>query len=644
MFFFSITVNSQQRRTATFGEPTHQELTLTSYEKDPEASGVVLYEKGNNYFKYANGYVFIYKDVHRKIKVLDAKKFDQSTVDIYLYNNGSDKEKITSIKAVTHNGSLQTYVKSDSYYDIDISENWTKKRFTFPNVKNGSIIEYSYTLRTPYFFNFGEWSYQGKLPKIYSEFNSEIPGNYAYNRVIYGKNELFINKASVKRNCFSLPGYSKPADCEIALYVMKDIPAFKEESYMLAKSNYISRVDYELMYYYNYDGVKIKFSKTWKDVEKEFKHDKGMGRQLNNNSYFKSKIPENISTISDDLEKAKAIYTYIQHHFNWDGNSGVFSDARVKKAFDKKFGSSTEINLSLINALQAADLDAKLVLHSTREHGLPALSYPVISDFNYVLVHLTINEEEYLLDATDKFIPFGILPFRALNLRSRVMDFKEGSYWQTIVPYSKNVSYISAQLKMEDDYLIGEVSEISTGYKAIYKRKEKSNKSESEYLISKEEQIPELEVNDFSLENLSELDQPLKEKYTIEYGLESISNKIYLNPFFLINQLKENPFKSEERNFPVNIGYPISNTYILSIDLNNEYEVEQLPKNKAIALAGDVGDCKVLYSSKNGKVNLRFVFKLTDSHFKTEEYQNLKEFYNQVVKVITKDAIVLKKL
>jgi len=197
---------------------------------------------------------------------------------------------------------------------------------------------------------------------------------------------------------------------------------------------------------------------------------------------------------------------------------------------------------------------------------------------------------------------------------------------------------------MEDDLLTGEVNEISTGYRAINNRKERSSKSENDYLISKEEQVPELEINDFSMENISELDQPLKEKYTIEYGLESISNKIYLNPFFLINQLKENLFKSEERNFPVNIGYPISNTYILSIDLNNEYEVEQLPKNRAIALAGDVGDCKVLYSYKNGKVNLRFVFKLTDSHFKTEEYQNLKEFYNQVVKVITKDAIVLKKL
>ena len=56
----------------------------------------------------------------------------------------------------------------------------------------------------------------------------------------------------------------------------------------------------------------------------------------------------------------------------------MFSHPRVKKAYKNKSGNTWEINISLINALQAANLDAKLGLHSTGENGLPNTSFPVI--------------------------------------------------------------------------------------------------------------------------------------------------------------------------------------------------------------------------------------------------------------------------
>ncbi|MFT5076547.1 MAG: hypothetical protein ACI9D4_001905 [Polaribacter sp.] len=106
----------------------------------------------------------------------------------------------------------------------------------------------------------------------------------------------------------------------------------------------------------------------------------------------------------------------------------------MKDAFEKKSGSIAEINLSLINALEAADLDAKIVLHSTRENGLPTKAYPIITDFNYLLALVTIGDEKIILDASEKFAPFRILPFRTLNKEVRVMDYKKGSYWLPIEP------------------------------------------------------------------------------------------------------------------------------------------------------------------------------------------------------------------
>ncbi len=645
LFLVSIFSYSQQTRTANFGELTHQELTMSPFEKDPEASGVVLFEKGEYTIALVQNYVQLIKKVHIKIKVLDASKFDKSTVNIYLYIGKESREKVKKIKAVTHNGKLQTYVKKDDFYDIEEGTYLSIKRFTFPNVKDGSVLEYEYTVHSPFLFNLDSWAFQSDLPTIYSEFTSKIPSNYIYNRSLYGKQKLIINEAKNLGNCFSVPGATSVIDCEIATYVMKDIPAFKEEAYMLAKKNYISRVDFELMVYYDFNGVKNKYSKSWKDVDKEFRTDKDIGRQLNNNSYFKDKIPENILTITDDLEKAKKIYTFIQEHYTWNGVQGIFGNSRVKKAYENNTGSVNEINLSLINALQAAELDTKLVLHSTRNNGLANTSYPVIKDFNYLLAYLTIGDNNYLLDATDKEIPFNTIPFKALNVQGRIMDFKKGSYWHLIEPNPKNINYISAQLTLnEEDMITGEVNEVHTGYRAIDKRKELNNINESDYTLKKESSLSEIEISEYTNENKSNLEVPLKEKYSIEFSPEIVANKIYLFPYFLQDNFTENPFKLKERSYMVDIGYPITNTYMLSLNLNNLYEVEQLPSNKKIKLAGDAGECTVLYSYSNGKINLRFNFKLNSYRFSPDEYQGLKEFFNQVIDVLTKETIVLKKL
>ena len=67
---------SQQRETADFGNPTAGEFALQSYSKDPEAAGVVLFEKGNYYFELVENYVKLIKEVHVKMKVFNAKNFD----------------------------------------------------------------------------------------------------------------------------------------------------------------------------------------------------------------------------------------------------------------------------------------------------------------------------------------------------------------------------------------------------------------------------------------------------------------------------------------------------------------------------------------------------------------------------------------
>ncbi|WP_299430049.1 DUF3857 domain-containing protein [uncultured Maribacter sp.] len=280
-FTFPISIFSQNKKPHPFGELLNSEKNLVIYTKDTTASAVVLYERGDNYFKVIKNRVRLVKDFHIKIKILSKKGFDAGTISIPFYHNETSTEHIKNLKAITHNGTTKTFLQPNHIYTKDLSERWKEKTFTFPNIKKGSILEYQYQQVSPYFFNLNGWEFQSSIPKMHSEFNAKIPGNYIYNIILKGNHKLDVNDVTIEKNCFYIEGFPEPAECEVLKYVMKDIPAFnEEEEYMLAASNYKSKIEFELSEHHDFNGTSNKYTKSWKDVDKEFRTDKDIGKQL----------------------------------------------------------------------------------------------------------------------------------------------------------------------------------------------------------------------------------------------------------------------------------------------------------------------------------------------------------------------------
>jgi hypothetical protein len=644
LFFLSAICNSQDRITAEFGKPNALEFKMTSYKYAPNFSAVVLFEKEKDYFKLVDNRIKIVKIIHRKIKVFDAKKFDGATIEILYRNSKNNKDEIVKLTAITHNGELQTYIKEDKIYTQQLSPYHAIKSFTFGNVRDGSILEYTYTLLSNNLLALDGWQFQDSYPKIYSEFETEIPGNYVYNKVLIGNEKLDVNQVRLIRNCFSLPGYVKNADCEAGIYAMHNVPPFISEEYMLSPKNYLAKINFELKEEYDHKGYKTKYTKEWKDIDKEFRTEKDVGRQLNNTAFYRSKIPENIVKISQPLEKARAIYSWIQEYYTWNEKYNLFNDVNVKDAYQRRTGNISEINLSLINALDAVDLDAKIMLISTRDNGLPTQSYPVLTEFNYLICFLTIDNKNYVLDATDKFVPFDMLPFRALNLTGRVMDFKKGSFWYDIKPKEKNISLVRSKLKMNPDGVLqGDVVETWLGYFGINKRRALSQIKQDEYAQFKENNRIGVEVSNYSIENIEDIDTPLKESYKLKLELDEIDNTLYLHPFAHQSYFSKNPFQLDRRNYPVEFGYPLKTTYLMTLDTSG-YEIESLPENIVAALPNNGGNLNLVYSETNGVINIRLSIKILKERFSPNDYNSLKDFFDKIITVQAKDLITLKKI
>lgn len=619
------------------GKISNQELNMKTYSKDSAANAVVLQEFGNAEISNRENSPLVFQ-YHVKIKIFNSKAFDHGDVTIRLHKQENREETVEKIAGITfsqsENGTIEsTSLDPSKIYHENKSKYTNQVRFAMPGLKNGCVIEYSYTVVSPFLFNFKTWEFQTDIPKVYSEYIAHIPAIYNYNIVLKGNKKLTKSTAALDRECFT-PGGGLKTDCSVMTYAMADIPAFAEEKYMTAPSNFISAMYFELSDYSDYQGVKHKITKEWKDVDEDLKHEEMFGKQMKRKDLFKDKIAAITAGSTDDLSKAKAVYHYLQKWFKWNEDIEKYSIDGIKKALDKRSGSTADINLALVAALSAAGLPAEAVIISTRNNGTVHKLFPVVSEFNCVIAQVEIGKDHYLLDASDPLLPFGLLPIRCINDQGRVISMEKPSYWIDLKASQKESAIYTLNLILEENgKMKGTISNFSMGYEAYNKRKKiKKFSSVDEYVENLDESMPKIKFLKADVQNLDDNEQVLSEIYEIEINAyEKLGDERFtFNPFFM-DRVSENPFKLQDRTYPVDWGAPSETKIMINVSFPDKYEVTGKPQNVAIGLPASGGKYVTETTVDGSQFNFTKIIQLNKSVYQPEEYPYLKELFNKMV-------------
>ncbi len=620
---------------------TLNDLKLNTYTKDTIANALVIYEYGNSYID--NDDYELKTEIKRKVKILNREGFNEANIQIPLFKNKNGSEKVSKIKATTYNlvdGVIKaTILIKKNIFEENYDENHNLYKFTLPNIKEGSVITYSYILSSPFVFKYKGWNFQEDIPVLYSEYRTLIPGIYDYNIKLVGGKKLSINEQKLKKEC--LKTYNGGvADCAYSIYAMENVPAFIEEDYMTSKSNYLSRIEYELKTYHSFTGGIENYTKTWETVARELRTDKNIGKQLSKTVDIESLMGSEILNERDSLEKAKKIYKYVQDNYTWNGYHRIFKDVSVKKLIEEKSGNISAINILLHNLLNEANITVKPLLLSTRDQGFTTKIFPVLSEFNYLLVQATINDKTYLLDATDDYLSFGMIPFKCLNGYGRLLDLKKGSEWVDITPPKYTAYYVDTQLKIDDDIVSGTVKSQSTGYYAL-KQKKKYFPNSNAYIEDLDNSSPFVEISDFKVLSDDKSDL-FKSEYHVEYNNDNTGNMLYIAPV-LVKLFNENPFKLQERTYPVDFGYKMTYFYVLTFQVGDNYSIEDIPKNTIVALPNNTG--KASFSAKADGNTIQVNLNITFRHriYPAEYYPYLKALMGKIIDIQNNALIVLKK-
>lgn len=666
LFFIVLFYSNANAQEFKLGKVSIAELEEKAHPKDSSAVAAILFKKGQSRFEYSqnDGFVVIL-EITMRIKIYKKEGYDWANKQVaFLAGNGTSKEKVAFSDAVTYNlvaGKIEkTKLNSEGEFIEKVNKYWNRKKITLPNVKEGSVLEYKYAIRTDNIGMLREFDFQTDIPVNYAEYITRIPEYFIYNTkskgFIFPKTTIEKSNQSITINSKERSGGGGLSATSTSFttdkidyletkttYVIENAPAMKDEAFVNNIDNYTASLEQELsMTQYPNSPVKP-YSTDWNAVVKTIYNYDDFGPELNKTGYFEDDLKTIIAGLTSQDEIVAAVFNYVKSTVKWNENYGYSCDDGVKKAYKDKLGNVAEINLMLTAMLRNAGLKANPVLVSTRSNGISI--FPNRTAYNYVIAAVETPEGLILLDATNRYSTPNVLPFRDLNWIGRLIR-KDGSSEEVdLMPKMASSDNVTMMYTVDaTGKITGKVRRQRTDHNAMMFRSEIANTKEEEYLEKLENENQKIEIADYSRTNEKDVKLPIIEtsSFTGTNLCEVIGEKIYINPLLFFTK-EQNPFKQETREYPIDYGFPFIEKYNISIDVPKGYTVETLPKSAQLNMEENIGGFKFIVSSSENKIQLSISHQINTPIVPSEYYSMIKDYYQGMIAKET-EKIVLKKV
>ncbi|MFD2542386.1 DUF3858 domain-containing protein [Lacinutrix gracilariae] len=647
-----------------FGKVSKAELEETQHAIEPEANAAVLYKEHRIYFEYVQGTGFVQNvEVHERIKIYNKDGYDYATKNIRLYNASNKyKDKLVGLKAYTYtleNGKIEdAKLKNDGIFEEENNKYWKTTKFTMPNIKDGCVVEYKYTIKSES-INIDDIAFQKTIPINKYYFKVATPEYFGYKALINPKAVYYPKlDRSYEQSKITLGGFdrystgtkgskynSSAVDYQknIIIADLTNIPALKDEVYVDNLNNYQAKLTLELEYIKYPNETANDFTTSWDKVTKTIYSNDDFGGQLNKKGYFKKDLDALLAGVTSPMEKAATIYNFVKTKVKSNGLIGYYTDLGVSKAYKEGAGNVADINLMLVAMLRYSGLNANPVLISTRSNGIPYT--PTMDGFNYVIAAIEFQEGTVLLDASNLYATANVLPVNILNWKGRIVREDDSSAWLSLQPSqnSKQINYLNATIN-EDFSVSGKVRQQLTNHFALSHREDFNTYSDEQYVLSIEEGKGDIEVSNVDVKSKNEISKPIliSYEYNLQNGIEEIADKLYFSSLLFLAP-EENVFKQETREYPIDFTYPVSEKNVINIKIPQGYQVESLPESVKIQFNVNDGGFTYLVKQTNDLLQITTNLDINKTLIMPQEYVEFKKFFDLVVKKQT-EQIVLKKV
>lgn len=648
MLSISPSLLKAQSPNTKFGKPTDEELNMSVYAPDESAEAVVLYKSTKVWYAYIVDDFKLYTEVKARIKVLKPEGVKYANVEVpYVENEKvkSMKETVTGLKAYAYNMENGSMTKTKMENDVVVREQVDKShkvlKFTVPQVKEGTVIEYQYRIESDYYFYIDTWVAQEEIPVAYTSYSLSIPEYFVFSLDETGEHRL---ESKVEDESFKFTAKGALISCtgEKYEFVGRDLPAIKDEGYVYCPLDYCNKVSAELRGLDVPGEMYRDLSSSWKEVGLNLMEDEDFGRRIKNICSIKDLLSASgASQNTDVVGKMAAIYTELKRRLKWNGDYKLFGQS-LSKVIKDGVGSNADLNLILLSAYREAGLDARPVVMSRRTRGRLPLSHPSVNKLNTFVVGVVDGQTVHFIDGSVEDGYVDVLPSLLLTEQGYLLSEDGTGTWVNLQSLDASKANVIIQATLDEKGLVNGTYEgqMKANLSASLKEDFRTADDSLTY-VNKMAERNGVKLSAYAIDERQAFSPTTVERATFAKQCEADGDHIYFEPF-LFPPVKESPFKDVKRIYPVEFPYKYSITMVINTTLPDGYTVEELPETLMMRTEDNGLSVRLNYMMQGNTLLVQFRFNVNKTLFLTNEYDMLRQIYDTLVER-GGEIIVLKK-
>ena len=458
LFWPACMMMAQDKVNMKFGKPTKEEMQMTTYEAEPDAEAVVLCRLTDvEYSIQQTGYLVDYREKVR-IKVLKPSGVRYAKVVVpFLKNtpidnrNSSSKkvlkvdatdnnsvsssfeeqagamttadldryseESVEDVKATAYNlqGSkvVKSVLKKGAFVETKIDDQHYQVEFTVPDVKEGTVIEYEYTLHSELFWLLHDWFAQCEIPVVYAKLDMNIPRYLLFNLEEHGVQRLITSCESGTMR-FKLESDPLAAQTVVPsnhyVSVGRNLKGMKQGNGVWSMQDNCAGITALLKHYSMRGAAVVDYTRTWEQIDEMVLKSDDLGKQLQEHSPLAAELKEaKIEEIADMRQRAEAVAKLVLSKVEWNGRYEM-SPANTEETLKNGGGSNVDIDMLLLQSLQDVGLNAAPVMLRMRNQGVLTMDYPSVQKYTTFIVGVVLPQGNLYLDASSADGHFNALP------------------------------------------------------------------------------------------------------------------------------------------------------------------------------------------------------------------------------------------
>ncbi len=552
-----------------FGKPSNEELKMTVYEPDTTAAAVVLCKKTNVFYDVINNDFRINYIYETKIKVLKSEgtSFADVVIPYYEDKKGSSmKEIVSQIDAFAYNieegKTVRTKMKREFIFKERLNDKYMQVKFSVPNVKPGTVIEYRYKILSDFYFHINNWSAQQSIPVYYTEYDITVPEYFKFNLDMHGTEQLQTEDETVGVNLV-IGGQVFQCNGRHLCFKGNKLPGLHDDNYVWCVEDYGTQVNLELGGL-DFPGALYKsFTQTWENIDEALLDDSEFGGQLKiQNPYREEMAALNLDNLKSNEEKIAAIYTLLKKN-TWNEEYALYG-GKSKKTVKEGIGKQCRNQLHPDEHAQGCRHSLFPIVMSRRSMGILPYAHPTIQKLNTFIVGIAKPQTVhlyYLDGSVNQWLP-ECTPSCANGKPGTGNNRGRQSRWVDLSQTCKNQlrSMVNAVISPDGKIYGSRNTKLYGTICLTFRKKYQTAKDSTEFvneLASKED----VKISVFNTQGIK---SSLRKSKKLSYLKASYRQRqLHLLKPACVSAHEKNPFTQTERKLPVE--YPYAEQITLSV-------------------------------------------------------------------------------